>query len=124
MRQPTHTPGPWTTGCGKNNTIAILAREWEARLVANVSAKDRSGEETYANANLICAAPDLASALLKLFAMNNCNYDRGTEDYQEAMKEARAALVKAGVYETEEDDRETIADGDCHYYRQPDAADR
>lgn len=36
---------------------------------------------------------ELVSALSALIAMNNCNYDRGTDAYENAMNQARAALA-------------------------------
>jgi hypothetical protein len=50
---PNHTPTPWTTSPGKNNTIAVVARRWETPLVASVSTKGRSSEEADANADRI-----------------------------------------------------------------------
>lgn len=47
------------------------------------------------DANLISAAPELLEALKTLVAMNNCNYERGITDYQNAMSAARASIAKA-----------------------------
>lgn len=125
MRPPMHTPGPWTTGCGKNNTIAIVAREWETRLVANVSAKDRSVEETDANADLIAAAPDMLEALSELADAAGV-FDRALHAGIElpvlsseqsrlynAVNKARAALHKARFLSADAaDDGEDLAEAE------------
>jgi hypothetical protein len=57
------------------------------------------GEPDRALARLIVRAVNahhaLLSALERLIALNNCNYDRQTEDYRRAMAEANAAVAKA-----------------------------
>jgi hypothetical protein len=86
------SPGPWTTGCGKNGTIAILAMEWETRLVANVSTKDRSSEEADANANLMAAAPELLAACRAM--LEQMQWD-AVDRKHFANEMARKAIAKA-----------------------------
>jgi hypothetical protein len=65
----------------------------DAKVVEN--GRDVCFHLTFAQALLIAAAPDLLAACERLAAMNNCNYDRLTEDYQKAMANAKAAIAKA-----------------------------
>lgn len=47
------------------------------------------------HARLIAAAPELLATLQRLVALNNCNYDRGLDDYRQAMQAANDAIAKA-----------------------------
>ncbi len=82
--QPAHTPGPWhfVNGNQIRSERHQIARTWSMR-----------GGEGSANARLIAAAPELLQALAAMvtaFAWGDMNDGEAA-----AIKEARAALIKA-----------------------------
>jgi len=88
-----HTPGPWTANeefdDGESLGIAITA----GRLGQVVRVFD-VGQEGFANAHLIAAAPDLLEALQNLTAC--CFFPTsGNDAFQTTVDRARTALVKA-----------------------------
>lgn len=97
-----HTPGPWTTDDSLADEagefgIAILAK-WQDGSAVRV-ADCPVGEvdpETYANARLIAAAPDLLAALRDLVENINdptCSIDELRNDVSFA--DSRAAIARA-----------------------------
>lgn len=97
-----HTPGPWTTsgvlvptehrtpgyrGCIVN--VNYERKYPNSGLLAQVRAETVLMAEAKANANLICAAPDLLAALQIL--VEECELN----GWQASLKTARAAIAKA-----------------------------
>jgi len=84
-----HTPGPWTANeefdDGESLGIAITA----GRLGQVVRVFD-VGQEGFANAALIAAAPDLLAALQKI-----ASKDYGNRYARDCAEIARAAIAKA-----------------------------
>lgn len=91
-----HTPGPWNNGIGQ---IVFQGEGWDPygrqRRIATCEPSTRTQkdwEETWANARLIAAAPDLLAALTQI-----SDYARKDGDAiaQHLAVIARAAIAKA-----------------------------
>lgn len=80
-----HTPGPWT----QDKYGSVLDTQGNVLRVYGLALA--SGEEEYANARLISAAPDLLFALQRLVD----NVDGGEFISITRIEEARAAIAKA-----------------------------
>ena len=61
MRDETHTPGPWASFCTAKRGTAKVA-QFDGPVIATLSGTVHNGQ-TWANARLIVAAPDLLAAL-------------------------------------------------------------
>lgn len=68
MSAAKHTPGPWSTGAGNYDAIKA-GKGARAFTIAEVTGPHQlnpiSSEETFANARLIAAAPDLLAAAIE-----------------------------------------------------------
>lgn len=90
-------PGPWvldTEGNGKEVFIEAKGDGWE-RLDCRVSVDDCSREAAVRTAKVICAVPELVSALLKLKIRleQSVDFFERDADYVATL----AALKKAGI---------------------------
>ena len=96
-----HTAGPWTaTGTDAKGTITILADVTRPIAVAHTTKSIYTQDQVEANARLIAAAPDLASACQ--FAMRElktkwADLSESCFEGHAIIKTLRAALAKTGV---------------------------
>lgn len=95
-----HTPGPWNRGIAQ---FVYQGERWDPngrqRLIATCEPSTRTQsdwEETWANARLIAAAPDLLQAIQDLLTMPDFDGTQPTsETRRNAKRAARAAISKA-----------------------------
>ena len=67
-----HTPGPWERTCTAFGLLGVASVEtWERIVMLTPHKDDPKYGESYANANLIAAAPDLLYALESLMVEIN-----------------------------------------------------
>ena len=104
MTEPKHTPGPWERTCTAFGLLGVASvATWERIVMLTPYKDDPKYGESYANANLIAASPDLLPALENLLASalvwaDSVQYDRDTSwDYnaEPVIVAARAAIAKA-----------------------------
>ena len=103
--QPKHTPGPWFIGRSRDNTpdivVPVPSGERSGFILAHINRLPRGGAvfgDMDANARLIAAAPELATALVYFhgFAQSHIA-EMDAEDLAEFAR-ASAALTSAGVF--------------------------
>lgn len=99
-----HTPGPWSLSGAQ--IIGGLREDGTTyhRICEMVTHSMEDAETIRANADLICASPDLLAACIALYARwDNTPYARGSEyTDDEALDMALAAIAKAEGEEKEE----------------------
>jgi hypothetical protein len=87
-----HTPGPWHYHGGWGQCVRA-----SRVTVAECRTAKLTGEECEANARLIAAAPELVEALRILYDFQNGPpLEKYRDQWNDAMKLAKAALAKAG----------------------------
>jgi hypothetical protein len=97
-----HTPGPWQVVSAGTSQSRWIVGDREGGSIADCEPPGpwMSDGEADANAQLIAAAPDLVEAL-KACVIETVDYmtinELGDPEQQHNVKQARAALAKAGV---------------------------
>jgi hypothetical protein len=91
-----HTPGPWTVDDDTLDILAVTIGDAPAYIAcqpAYPSGRPLAEEELLANLRLICAAPELLAALIRMDEeFGTQNYTKSADD---AVIMAQAAIKKA-----------------------------
>lgn len=87
-----HTPGSWKAVAATPDERTFVETQDGDRLICFVEGSVGDNHSDYANARLIAAAPDLLKALERCISALAANGAPNCE----AVKEARAAITKAG----------------------------
>ena len=102
MRKYTPTPGPWDLRISDNGTPYVTHGGWAedgiddlSRRVCVMPAEITQSFNSYANARLISAAPELLEALQSIVRSLSDQDDEGLIEHAEPMINARAAIAKA-----------------------------
>lgn len=98
-----HTPGPWTVQPRKNNYIDICHNQRDmpgaiTLALCRVQSRDSWIDESFANASLIAAAPELLDAVERLLVMleePHANEHAQKTEMKRSMSQAKAAIAKA-----------------------------
>ena len=91
-----HTPGPWRTEGISDCVRVVIGKGRQKVILARLAPPQLPEEETWANARIMGAGPELLDALTKAEALLMDGPAAEFLDEEEVKRIARAAIEKAG----------------------------